>query len=507
MAKYTMFAAIELGSADIIMKIVRISKRNGIEVIDSLRYNISLGAEVYHCGRISYHTVEEICNCLDNCMRVIREYGVDNYSCYATTAVREAANNDYFIDQISIRCGIKVKIITNAEEIFLHNKAFALNSTYFDDIIDAGAVIVDVNTGNTQVSCYSRSTLKFSQSLPIGSLRVYEMLTNVSDMPIGFSGLLEDYIGMKIENYKEVFFKTSDFSYIAVTGTQASQIKRICGGDGDVVSSEQMDKVYNMLKNGDMREICEKYGFSNDEAELLFPTVLIYKMFVYGDKGKTVLIPSLTTADGMCVEFAERNGYTHTKHIFTNDIISSAKSCAARFNVGAQSYNSVIEYCERIFNAMSKKFGMSGTELLLLKLAAIFADTGKYININGYTAHSSGIVNSNPILGLSHKEQKTVAYTVLFAEGAINDEEYKYFPKSLKLTISKLTALLMIARSLNSAPIRRITDIKASVKNGVLTITAYSKKDITFERLEFERVCGFFEDVFGIKAKLNLVKN
>lgn len=155
---------------------------------------------------------------------------------------------------------------------------------------------------------------------------------------------------------------------------------------------------------------------------------------------------------------------------------------------------------------MSRKFGLSKIDMLLLKLSAIFADTGKYVNINNYTRYSSGIVNSNPIPGLSQKDLKTVAYTVLFSEGPIEDEEYRYFPKSRKLIISKLTAILMLARSLDPAPSRRIISIKAAVRDGVLKITAYSRNDITLERLEFERVRTFFEEVFGIKAELIIAK-
>ena len=85
----------------------------------------------------------------------MKSYGVDEYVCYATTAVREASNSEYIIDQINIRTGIKVTIISNEEERFLHNKAFALNNSYFDDIIEAGAVLVDVASGSVQAVSYT----------------------------------------------------------------------------------------------------------------------------------------------------------------------------------------------------------------------------------------------------------------------------------------------------------------------------------------------------------------
>ena len=506
MPKYKIFASVELGSTAVIMKLAQAGRKNGSDIIESVRYNISLGSEVYRCGMISAETVEEICGCLEKCVRIMKEYGAEDYSCYATTAVREAKNKDYFIDQIKNRCGIKVRIISSAEESFLHNKAFALNCDAFDDIIAKGAVIVDVNSGNTQVSYYDCAQLKFSQAMPIGSLRVLELLDNVSGAPVGFSGLLEDYISTRVENDKETFFKANSYAFIAVTGSQAGAVKRICGSEDGRVTNEQMDNAYKILKNSDLSEICEKYGISYDEAELLFPTVLIYKMFTAKHRDKNVIIQELSTASGMCVEFAERSGYTHTKHRFTNDIISAARNCAARFNVNERSCKVVGGFAEVIFGALSRKFGLTKQQLLLLKLAVIFADTGKYINLNGYAMHSCGIVKSNPILGVPEEQLKAVAYAVGLLGGSVNDEEYRYMPPEGRVLASKLCAVLRLSRALDVSRREKINELKAAVRDGVLKVTADTRADITMEKLAFEEAAVFFKEVFGLKAELAVRK-
>lgn len=116
MPRYKVFAAIELGSTGISMKIAEISKKNGISVIDTVNYDISSGKESYTTGKISYGVVDKICGCFEEYLRIMRGYGVDDYVCYATAAVREASNSEYIIDQINIRTGIKVSIISNEEE-------------------------------------------------------------------------------------------------------------------------------------------------------------------------------------------------------------------------------------------------------------------------------------------------------------------------------------------------------------------------------------------------------
>ena len=118
MPRYKVFAAIDLGSTEITMKIAEVSKKNGISVLDTVKYDLSIGKESYAVGKISYNLVDKICNCFEEYLRIMKSYGVDEYVCYATTAVREASNSEYIIDQINIRTGIKVTIISNEEERF-----------------------------------------------------------------------------------------------------------------------------------------------------------------------------------------------------------------------------------------------------------------------------------------------------------------------------------------------------------------------------------------------------
>ena len=71
MPKYKVFAAIELGSTGISMRIAEISKKNGISVLDTVNYDISLGKESYATGKISYNIVDKICGCFEEYLRIM----------------------------------------------------------------------------------------------------------------------------------------------------------------------------------------------------------------------------------------------------------------------------------------------------------------------------------------------------------------------------------------------------------------------------------------------------
>ena len=286
MPRYKVFAAIDLGSTEITMKIAEVSKKNGISVLDTVKYDLSIGKESYAVGKISYNLVDKICNCFEEYLRIMKSYGVDEYVCYATTAVREASNSEYIIDQINIRTGIKVTIISNEEERFLHNKAFALNNSYFDDIIEAGAVLVDVASGSVQVSHYEQSKLQFSQNLPMGSLRVLENLSTVKNSTTSFSSVLEDFIKAGINNYKKVFYKNPNYKYFVIMGNQVRYIKKLCGISSDSITEENIDDVYKIISEYGPQYVEDKYEVPYDIAKLMMPSILFYKMFMSKDKNR-----------------------------------------------------------------------------------------------------------------------------------------------------------------------------------------------------------------------------
>lgn len=501
MAKTSVFAAIDIGSSKISMKIFQLSKTTGISVVDDCVINLLIGKEAYIDGKLSYELTGEICMCLDKFKRIMTEYGVTDYICYATSAVRNASNSEYIRDQILIRTGLKVGIVSNEEERFLHNKALAFNMENFDSVIDEGAVIIDVSSGSLQVSSYENSELKFSQNLPLGSMKVISLMSGVNNNTVSISKLLREYTANMLELYRNSFFADPKHRSVILIGNQTAKIREMIGSEGDEADRARLDALYDEITDMGINDLSDKYGISVDEAKQLVSSMLLFKPFI--NKKKTVYMPNVETTDGICIEYAEKNKIMHTKHIFTNDIISSAMYYASRYNIDTEHVNKILGYCEEIFKALSKRFGLSKSDLLLLKVAAIFSHTGIYININDFNVYSYDIKRANMLLGLSNKDNDTISYIILFQNGVFDHEEYKYMPKNRKLQISKLAAILSLAQSIDFEYRQIIDHIKVVLRNGEMNINAYTDYDITMEQWQFDENERFFEEVFGIQAKLN----
>ncbi len=130
------FAAIDVGSYELSMKILEISKQNGIKEIDYIRHRIDLGTDSFATGKISYERVDELCRVLREYKKIMDGYKAQDYKAYGTSAIREIENTVIVLDQIEQRTGIKIEVLSNSEQRFLDYKSVASKGKIFNKIIE-----------------------------------------------------------------------------------------------------------------------------------------------------------------------------------------------------------------------------------------------------------------------------------------------------------------------------------------------------------------------------------
>ena len=108
---YTTFAAIHLGSEMISMQITEYRNTDRYKVIERCNRRIRLGEATFKNKIIPFKLVSEICEILQGFKLLMEEYGVEEYKMQATTAVREASNQIFLLDQIYNKTGLIVDVV------------------------------------------------------------------------------------------------------------------------------------------------------------------------------------------------------------------------------------------------------------------------------------------------------------------------------------------------------------------------------------------------------------
>ena len=496
------FAAIDVGSFEVEMGIYEISNRNKIRKLDQIRHVTALGKDTYNNGKISYEMVEELCDVLADFARIMKSYKVTEYRAYATSAMREARNNRIVLDQIRVRTGIQVRIISNSER-----------ECYADHHEDGRSR----GTGYpVQISMFDKNLLVNTENLPLGVLRIRGTLEEVDTTMEQYRELIDEMVDNELQNYKKMYLKERKIKHLIGIGENILYLFRY-EEDGKPLSRitrEQFEEFYTRLSTMNEEQMEEHFGVNREYASLLMPCAVIYKKFLEMTGAEMIWIPGVRLCDGIAAEFAADKKLIKFRHNFDNDIISTSRSMAKRYQCLSRHTETVEKYVLQIFDTMRKYHGMGQRERLLLQIAVLIHACGKFISVRNSNECAYNIIMSTEIIGISHLEREIIANVVRYN---IRDFDYNMVrmeteldevtdsfsgQNEVMLLIAKLTAMLRLANSMDRGHSAKLADCRMTVKDQNLIITTDYHGDITLEAVSFEQKAAFFEEIFGIRPVL-----
>ena len=200
---YKTFAAIDVGSYELAMKIYEISTKNGIKEIDHIRHRIELGTDSYFTGKIERARVDELCRMLNEFTAIMKSYKVDGYKAYGTSAIRESQNRLILLDQIETRTGVKIEVLSNSEQRFLDYKSVASRVKDFQSIIEKSTAFIDIGGGSVQISLFDEDSLVTSQNIRPGVLRMREELARVSYRSYQLEDMVEEMVYDSLQSLRK----------------------------------------------------------------------------------------------------------------------------------------------------------------------------------------------------------------------------------------------------------------------------------------------------------------
>ena len=510
----TMFAAIDVGSYEVNLKIYELSTRKGIRVVNHVRHRMELGKDTYATGRIGTELVDELCRVFLDFQRIMKEFGVEAYRACATSAVRESQNNLVLLDRIHLKTGIRLEVLSNSEQRFLGYKSIAFNSDRFQEIIEKGTAIVDVGGGSIQLSLYDKDNLVTTQNIRLGTLRLRERLADVAERTVRYAGVIEELLNNEMRTYRKLYLKDRKIRYILLVGSYIQYINKYIHKDKEVyqITKEEFITFYDEFIQKGQLSMASELGISTENSTLLLPTLVIYKRLLEETGAENVVILGMDLGDGLAFDYAEQKKILKPGHNFENDIIEAARNIAKRYHTNRNHTQVMEKLALTIFDKMKSVHGLGKRERLLLQISVLLHDCGKYINMSQSAECSYNIIMATEVIGLSHMEREILANIVRFNSGNVMPFEELAVSSLLErteyMTIIKLTAILRMANALDRSHKQKIKEIKVNIKdNHTIQIVVDSPEDLTLEQALFKEKTELFEEVYSLKPILKAKKS
>ena len=371
------FAAIDVGSFELELGIYEITEKGVIRSVDQVKHMIALGKDTYNTGKISYRLVEEMCQVLKDFVQIMKEYQVKEYRAYATSAMREARNSQIVLEQLRVRTGVDVKIISNSEQRFISYKAIAAKDAEFQKNIQRGTAIVDVGFGSMQASLFDKDALVSTQNLPLGVLRLRELIAHEKLTQQGAQNLIAELIDNELVTYRKMYLKDREVKNLIAIGEPILPLyyKMDGGKRSEQITIQDFNQFYERLKGMTLAQAEDFFDVNEEYASLLFPAAAIYKRMLEITGAELMWVPGIRMTDGMAAEYAEDKKLIRFNHSFENDIIVTSRNMAKRYKCHMPHIQNVEEAALKVFDSLKKYHGLGQRERLLLHVANPFCNS------------------------------------------------------------------------------------------------------------------------------------
>ncbi len=500
------FAAIDVGSFELSMKIFEISAKMGMREIDHIMHHIDLGMDTYATGKISYGRVDELCRYLNEYTQIMKSYKASEYKAYGTSAIRETENTAIILDQVQQRTGIRIEVISNLEQRFLDYKAIAFKGGAFNQLIEKGTAIVDIGGGSIQLSLFDKDTLISTQNLRLGVLRIRDYLNHLDVGRAQYGMLIGELVDSQLAVFRKLYLKEKQITNIIVVDDYISHLmqkKFVSGETAGQVEVEAFHQFMRQLQEKTPQELTHAFDMPEESVILLYISYLLLSRIIAVMDAKQLWAPGVTLCDGIAYEYAEKNKIILPNHNFEQDIIACTQNISKRYRGSRKRGETLEKIALTIYDSMKRIHGLGERDRLLLRIATLLHDCGKYISLVNLGECSYSIIMATEIIGLSHIEREIVANVVKY-----NHLEFEYYDdmgrqsmldKESYLKIAKLTAILRVANGLDRSHKQKFKNVKTRLRENELVITVETNEDITLEKGMFNHRAEFFEEVYSVR--------
>lgn len=500
------FAAIDVGSYELAMKIFEVSRTRGMREIDHIRHGIDMGTETYTKGKLSHERVGELCRVMREFADIMKSYQVEDYVAYGTSAIRESENRSILLNQIELRTGIRISVLNNSEQRFLDYKSIAFQGEDFLKIIENGTAILDIGGGSIQISLFDNDTLVSTQNMKLGVLRIQERLNQLGASIRHYNRLVEEMLAPQMNVYKKLYLKDRQIKSIIIVDDYISRLvkrKKDSGAVSGYVDRAKMAYFLEIFQTKTLTELAKALNMPEENMPHLLIALQMVKGIMEEMGAEQLWVPGVTLCDGIAYEYAEKNKIITSTHDFEKDIIACAQNISKRYRGSKKRSETLEKIALTIFDSMKKVHGLGKRERLLLQISTILHDCGKYISMVSLGECSYSIIMATEIIGLSHTEREIVANVVKY-----NHLEFDYYGENESLSVlnedsyiktAKLTAILRLANGLDRTHKQKFRNVKIALKDEDLIITVDTEADITLEKGLFGARADFFREVYHIR--------
>jgi exopolyphosphatase/guanosine-5'-triphosphate,3'-diphosphate pyrophosphatase len=424
-----------------------------------------------------------------------RATGIDEIRAVATSAIRDAANRDEFLE----RAALDVRVLTTEEEAFYGYLA-AVNSTTLTN-----GVALDIGGGSMQLTLVKDREGRDMRSWPFGAVRMTErFLAREKNVKPKHLKALREHVGAALDEVPWLG-KSGDLAGIGGTvrnlGTAAMLRLQLpaFGVQGFALPRKVLDEMIDDFADMTPAERGKVPGIKPERGDLILAGALVVQAVMEAGGFDSMEVTEAGLREG--VFFSELLSRREPP-LFNNVRRASVRNLAAEYDQNGPHTHHVADLALMMWDALGSG---DPVERELLWAAAMLHDIGMSIDYDDHHKHSRYLILNAGLPGFSPRETALIGQMARFhrkgnprlgpfsALGQDGDEEL----------LTRCSAVLRVAEQLERSRDQAVDRVSVRIDDGRVELSLEAHEDVSIARWAAMSEAEVFKTAFGRELEIS----
>ncbi|MGH7471264.1 MAG: HD domain-containing protein, partial [Longimicrobiales bacterium] len=494
--------SIDIGSNALRFMASEFSAPRSFTVLEQTRCPVRLGHDVFLTGKLTAEAMTAAIEALTTFARRIEQLEIVRYRAVTTSAVRDSRNGDDFLERAQKESGIRVDVISGAEEARLVHLAVAHR-------IELGQrkwILADLGGGSVEVSLADADAVYWTQSHGMGSVRLLEELAVAGDEPGRFRRRLEEYTAT-LELHIRGNVRAAGF---IATGGNIDALARLVQAEPDAagvsrITLTKLRSAIQALAGLSYRQRVDELGLRDDRADVILPAAMVYERLASLAGFDEILAPNVGIKEGVLIDIVEELVPLRRRHRQDRIAWSGALTLGRRYRLDAAHGKQVARLALSLLEQLESAAEFDELDRRVLVAAAVLHDVGTFVAYRRHHKHSYYIISESELPGFSPAEIQLVANVARYHRKSFpapHHEPYMKLSEKNRERVSRLAGILRIADALDREHRQTVQDVRAAVEGKSLVLEVNGTGDLLLERWALQQKAGLFEKMFGWDVRI-----
>lgn len=505
-------AAIDVGTNSIHLVIVEpIADSGRFKVLDREKEMVRLGTGSTDMKYLSEGAMDRALQTLHR-FKLIADSLHAPIRAVATSAVREALNQDEFIRRVRSETGINLEIASGFEEARLIHLGVLQALPVFKKM----HLMVDIGGGSSEFLIGHRRRILYSNSLKIGAVRLTQRFFDAQKTSLNSIRECEKYVrgmlnpirrSVKGERYEVAVGTSGTITNIANIIRRRRDDEEEGSLNNFTFSREELfETVECILGTKRPEDRVAIVGLDPARADIIVAGAIILEQ-IFKELGiRRMTVSEFALREGIILDTIEKLHRKKRSDHFHDLRYSNVRHLAESLHFEKAHSQQVAKLALKIFDQTHSLHKLGFQEREYLEAAALLHEIGLFVSHAQHHRHSYYLIRNSELLGFTENEKEIIANIARYhrkSHPKVKHEGFRKLGADDQKIICRLASILRIADGLDRTHSSAIRDVRCRVtgRNVSITLQRRNRLPIELEVWGADRKKKLFEETFRANVR------